>query len=110
MKKELPDEALPALLQDWKVDAELSPRFSDGVWRRIAEREAKVLSTSWSARLNQWLSGFNSSRDLACGAVAAVVVTAGAGWMGLRTTDYSSTVAPSPDSYLASVDPYRMNR
>ena len=76
MKKELPDEALPALLQDWKVDAELSPRFSEGVWRRIAEREAKVLSTSWSARLNQWLSGFNSSRDLACGAVAAVVVTA----------------------------------
>ena len=110
MKNELPDEALPALLQDWKVDAEPSPRFSEGVWRRIAEREAAVLTTSWSARLNQWLGGFNSSMDLAWGAVAAVVVTAGAGWMGLRTSDPSSTGSPSPDNYLASVDPYRMNR
>ena len=110
MKNELPDEALPALLQDWKVDAEPSPRFSDGVWRRIAEREAEALSTSWSFRLNPWLAGLNSSRDLAWGAVAAVVVTAGAGWMGLRTTDPSSTGPPSPDSYLASIDPYRMNR
>lgn len=110
MKNELPDESLPALLRDWKVDAEPSPRFSDGVWRRIAEREAEALSTSWSARWKQWLTGFNRSSDLAWGAVAAVVVTAGAGWMGIRTADSASTGPPSPDSYLASVDPYRMTR
>ncbi len=110
MKNEPPDESLPALLQDWKVNAEPSPRFSEGVWRRIAEREAEALSSSWSVRWKQWLTGFNRSRDLAWGALAAVVVTAGAGWMGLRTTDPSSTAPSSPDSYLVSVDPYRMNR
>lgn len=110
MKNKLPDESLSALLQEWKADAEPSPRFSEGVWRRIAEREAAVLSSSWSARWKQWLTGFNKSRDLAWGALAAVVVTAGAGWMGLRTSDPSSTGSPSPDNYLASVDPYRMNR
>ena len=110
MKNQPPDESLAALLQEWKVDAEPLPRFSEGVWRRIAERESQALSTSWSARWKQWLTGFNGSGELAWGAVAAVVVTAGAGWMGLRTTDSSSMVTPSPDSYLASVDPYHMNR
>ena len=110
MKNEPSDESLSALLQDWKIDAESPPRFSEGVWRRIAEREAEALSISWSVRWNQWLAGFNRSRDLAWGAVAAVVVTAGAGWMGLRTNGASSPSAPSPDSYLASVDPYRMNQ
>ena len=110
MKNKPADEALSAVLLDWKVDAEPSPRFSEGVWRRIAEREAEALSTSWSARWKQWLDGFNRTGDLAWGAVAAVIVTAGAGWMGLRTADPSSTGPPSPDSYLASVDPYRMNQ
>ena len=110
MKNEPPDESLAALLHGWKVDAECPPHFSKGVWRRIAQREAEALSTPWSVSWKQWPGSFNRSTDLAWGALAAVVLTAGAGWMGLRTTGHSTTAPPSPDSYLASVDPYRMHR
>ena len=109
MKNELSDKSLCGLLQDWKVSAEPAPRFSAGVWRRIAEREAHALAASWYFRWKQWLTGFNKNTDLAWGAVAALVVVAGAGWIGMQSPDDSLLAATSADSYLTSVDPYRMN-
>ncbi len=110
MKNESPDKSLTALLQGWKLDAEPAPRFSEEVWQRIARHEAVAASASWTARWKQWLGGFTRSTDFAWGMAAAVIVTAGAGWMGLRAHTDGLGNTRSPGSYLASVDPYRMNQ
>jgi|GEM_PF-4424889 len=104
MKNELPGDQLNALLQEWKVDAGAPPRFSEAVWRRIARREAE--SSTRSARWQRWTTALSRRNGFAWGAAAAVVLTAAAAWLGHSTAPTSA--APDANSYLASVDPYRM--
>lgn len=46
-------DSLGELLQSWKVDAPLPPRFQEQVWRRIARAEEKPASpiSAWMLRL-----------------------------------------------------------
>jgi len=49
-----PDPQFRALLQEWKIDASLPPRFQDRVWQRVARTEMRVPAvgglTGWVAR------------------------------------------------------------
>ena len=105
MKNELPDDQLHSLLREWKVDAEPHPRFSEGVWRRIAQGEAE--SSPWITRWRRWMSLQTGQIGVAWGAAAAVIITVGAAWFG-HATAAPDAATPSASSYLASVDPYRM--
>ena len=105
MKNELPGDQLNALLHEWKVDAETPPRFSEGVWQRVARRESE--STTWSARWQRWTSALSQRNGFAWGAAAAIVLTAAAAWLG-HSSAPGESAAPDASSYLASVDPYRM--
>lgn len=106
MKNEMPDEPLDALLQEWKIDAEPPPRFREGVWRRIAQRECGAAAPRPADRV-RWIFGLKPRAELAWGLAAALVAILGAGWLGFRNSPPPASV-PDPGSYLASVDPYRM--
>lgn len=41
-------ESLGRVLREWKVTAELPPRFQNEVWRRIALSEVRRTSWSWT--------------------------------------------------------------
>ena len=110
MKTDPSDESLGALLRSWELVAEPGPRFSDGVRRRIAQRHAETSASPWRLRWREWRENLTGPTDFAWGMAAAVLLTAGAGWMGLRSEDHSRNAAPSSHSYLALVDPYRMNQ
>lgn len=107
MKSELPDDKLNALLREWKVDAEPHPRFAEGVWRRIAQREAKAASSTLSARWQRWLSGINRRTGVAWGAAATIVITMASAWLGHRAA-VNVAATPTAETYLTSADPYRM--
>jgi hypothetical protein len=50
MKPEDPiqsDEGLSQVLGQWKVDAQLPPRFQEQVWRRIERSEPQVQVPAW---------------------------------------------------------------
>ena len=108
MKNELPDDQLNSLLREWKVDAEPNPRLADGVWRRIAQREADKEAASLPARCRRWMSAlFTPRTGFAWGATAALAITLTSAWLGHRSAD-TAAAAPTAEHYLASVDPYRM--
>lgn len=109
MKSEPSDGQLNSLLCEWKIDMEPDSGFSNGVWRRIGQREAEVHAASRCVRFLKWTKALSQRTDLAWGAVAAVIITIGAGWMGFRTGSAQPGSPPS-SSYLALVDPYRMVR
>lgn len=109
MKKEPPDEPLSSLLREWKVSDEPAPGFADEVWRRVQRNNAPPRTASWLSRWRSWIGGLAQSHDFAWGMAAALVLVMGAGWLGTRGGETPKTGAPSPGSYLASVDPYRMS-
>jgi len=41
------DETLRQVLRQWKVDAQLPPRFQEQVWRQIERSEPQVLMPAW---------------------------------------------------------------
>lgn len=41
------DEALRQVLRQWKVDAQLPPRFQEQVWRQIERSEPQVPMPAW---------------------------------------------------------------
>ncbi len=108
MNENLSDETLTAMLREWTVDAKPGSDFSAGVWRRIAQREAETPISTLPSGRPRWWSDFNRKMDFAWGAAAALFITLGAGWLGHRSGTPHSGSLPDADSYLASVDPYRM--
>lgn len=108
MKSETPnrdDGRLSQLLQEWKTDASLPPRFSEQVWRRIenqTERHAPAAS-----RWRTWIALAFARPSFAL-AYAAILLTAGllggfwqAHVMSQRTSETLSI------RYVQRVDPYQ---
>jgi hypothetical protein len=41
------DEALRRVLREWKVEAQLPPRFQEQVWRRVERNESPQATPKW---------------------------------------------------------------
>jgi hypothetical protein len=97
------DEDLHGLLQSWRVDASLPPRFKEEVWRRIGRAEEKQRSV-WRG-LAEWLEVF-SRRPAWAGVYVATLLALGV-WAGLASADhYGEQVERSwQAAYVQSVSP-----
>ena len=101
------DEALSKLLRVWKPDAQLPPRFQEGVWARIERAEVRTpFRQGLLARIEAALA-----RPALAVAYVVVVVFAGVGagyWHGEgRATQAESAWRAR---YVQTVDPYQMPR
>ena len=101
------DPQFRALLQEWKIDASLPPRFQDRVWQRVARTEMRVPAvgglTGWVAR---WQSILLQPR-LAAGYVALLLLLGfAAGWT--QGVEKSARVDQDLSlRYIHVVDPYQ---
>lgn len=102
------DPSLRALLQEWKPEASLPPRFQEQVWRRIERAQAApVLSISLAAGFANWLTNLLSRPALATAYVAVLlVIGASAGWSQARQETARVTGELSA-RYAQEVDPYQ---
>lgn len=99
------DEALHQLLQTWRTEPSLPPRFQEGVWRRISILEETW--PAWSALdvLWRWLEALR--RPALASAYLAVLVAAGAGLGYWKSERYVQQTEQSwRAAYLQSVNPY----
>ena len=111
MKTNNPDEndtSLRALLQEWKPEASLPPRFQEQVWRRIERAEAApVPSISLPAVFSNWLTNLLARPAFATTYVAALlVIGASVGWSQARQETARVTGELSA-RYAQEVDPYQ---
>lgn len=101
------DDALRAVLKQWRVEAPLPPRFEEGVWRRIARAEAHTLAQPVRRWLARWVVWF--SRPAIATGWAALLLVAGvaAGSWHAReiTTRWDRELA---QRYVVSVNPYAL--
>ena len=109
MKTEIPDDAgLSRVLQEWKVDSSLPPRFEEQVWTRIATRE--------SAKMNRWLwlrETFLGAFTRPGIAISYAAVLLAVGWVaGSWQAQAESRHADETmgTRYVQSLDPYQMGR
>lgn len=102
------DTSLRALLQEWKPEASLPPRFQEQVWRRIEWAEtAPVPSVSLAAVFANWLTNLLPRPALATAYVAVLlVIGASAGWSHARQETARVTGELSA-RYAQTVDPYQ---
>jgi hypothetical protein len=102
------DASLRALLQEWKPEASLPPRFQEQVWRRIERAEsALVPSVSLAAVFANWLTNLLPRPALATAYVTVLlVVGASVGWSQARQETARVTGELSA-RYAQAVDPYQ---
>ena len=102
------DTSLRALLQEWKPEASLPPRFQEQVWRRIERAEtAPVPSVSLATVLANWLTNLLPRPALATAYVAVLlVIGASVGWSQARQETARVTGELSA-RYAQTVDPYQ---
>ena len=102
------DTSLRALLQEWKPEAPLPPRFQEQVWRRIERAEAApVPSVSPATVFANWLTNLLPRPALATAYVAVLlVIGASVGWSQARQETARVTSELSA-RYAQAVDPYQ---
>jgi len=101
------DELLTQVLQGWVVDAQLPPRFEEGVWRRIARVEDQATASPWATLLD--LVANSLGRPKVAWAFAAVLLAFGviAGtWTAQVQRSHLETALG--ERYVHSVDPYQV--
>ena len=105
------DEALRALLKEWKATPDLPPGFQCRVWRRIEQAEAQPISSVslWTVWTN-WIAAVLPRPALATAYVAVfLAIGATVGWAQARheTERVSGHLSTR---YVRSVDPYQAPR
>jgi hypothetical protein len=100
--------SLRALLQEWKPEASLPPRFQERVWRCIERVEtAPVPSVSLATVLTNWLTNLLPRPALATAYVAVLLgIGASVGWSQARQETTRMTGELST-RYAQAVDPYK---
>jgi hypothetical protein len=102
------DASLRALLQEWKPEASLPPRFQEQVWRRIERAEtAPAPAISLAAMFANWIATVLPRPALATAYVTVLlVIGASVGWSQARQE--SARVAGELSArYAQTVDPYQ---
>jgi hypothetical protein len=103
------DETLSKLLRTWKPEAQLPPRFQEGVWRGIERAESQDSRPLWHrlvARVQAALA-----RPALAASYITVLLFAGLGAGYWRAADLTSHAQSEwRVRYVQSVDPYRMPR
>jgi hypothetical protein len=99
---------LRALLQEWKPEASLRPRFQEQVWWRIERAEtAPVPSISLATVVANWITNLLPKPALATAYVTALlIIGASIGWSQARQQTTSVTGELSA-RYAQKVDPYQ---
>jgi hypothetical protein len=96
------DPRLHALLQDWRPEVELPPRFEAEVWQRIALAQEKG-SDFWSF---DWLWRMTCQPRLAF-AIVITAVLLGTGLANVQAEQhYHQAMAASKSRYIHSIDPF----
>ncbi len=103
------DEALGKLLQEWRFDNSLPPRFQEGVWRRIAQVTSPARASLWSA-ISTWIATMLSRPALASAYVALLIaIGVTAGWTEGRQEN-ARVKSSLGEQYVRMLDPYAMPR
>lgn len=101
------DPLLRALLQEWKPDASLPPRFQEQVWRRIEDDQIEGSPVAALTRcLGSWMVARFLHASVATAYVAGwLVIGAGAGYF--RAQKESSRINNQLSGlYVRAVDPF----
>lgn len=103
-------DPLGNLLQEWRVEAELPPRFEEQVWRRIAVEETRAHESGWRQRFRNGLELLFARPAFASACVIALLmVGVTAGWFhGQRES--ARLDAKLGWRYVQSIDPYLASR
>ncbi len=101
------DAKLSQLLQEWKVEATLPPRFQERVWQRI--ERAAVRPNLWRA-FTHWVEATFNRPALAVSYVALLLFV-GLTTGYLRVQDKTAQAeARWRTAYVQSIDPYQAPR
>jgi hypothetical protein len=96
------DPQLSRLLQTWRVDEPLPPRFQEHVWKRIEAAESKTIGPG----ISNWLA-LLFARPAFAKVCAALLLVAGLTTGFLRANhDAAQMNTELAQRYVASVDPY----
>lgn len=99
-------DPLSDLLQEWRIGAEVPPRFGEQVWRRIALEEELLPNTLWWRRFRGRLEMLFARPAFAtAGMIAFLLAGTAAGWLQGRrdVTRLDDTLG---QRYVQLVDPY----
>jgi hypothetical protein len=98
------DESLRQVLQEWRVETSLPPRFQEGVWRRIELNETR--SSGWSSLLSRIVAGI--ARPSLAASYLVILLLAGvlAGYWQARVSNAHAEQLLSA-RYVQVVDPYQ---
>jgi hypothetical protein len=100
------DDTLSNLLQSWKPDASLPPRFGEQVWRRIPKRETPA--TRLPPLLRDWI-GHLFSRPAFALSYVTVLLAAGLTtglWQAHLNSERSAAALGT--RYVQMMDPFQM--
>jgi hypothetical protein len=103
------DARLSTLLNEWKPDSALPPRFQEEVWRRIAHENTAVNVPWWSKLWRSLDAAFRRPAMAVSYVAVLLMVGIGAGlWQAREKASQVDHILEA--RYLQSVDPYQKAR
>ena len=106
------DEGFRNLLNEWRTDAPLPPRFQETVWRRIQRTEqasVPVAHSPWSA-ITHWIGSMLSRPALAASYVVVLLaIGATAGWTQAQQVT-ERVKSELGERYVRVLDPFQTPR
>lgn len=109
MKPESHDEKerqMQSLLQSWRVDAALPPRFEEQVWRRIASEETPAVSPLVALRI--WLRQFALKPAFAFSYATILIMLGLACGLWQAQTKVHRASDELSARYMQTIDPYQV--
>jgi hypothetical protein len=112
MKTQEPDTheaALRKVLNEWRAEATLPPRFQESVWQCIEHTQASAAPSIWDV-VARWISTMLSRPALAAAYVTLLLVVGGtAGWTQAHQTN-ARVNSELGERYVHELDPYQAPR
>ena len=109
MKEDLSDSELREKLAAWRIEEQLPPDFQQGVWKRIATREAGGVDPPWLTWLGSLLTSATqvSLPRLALTAIAIGLLIGTTTGVVEASRWNSATWTRLEAKYVQSIDPYQ---